>query len=84
MVFSNLVFLFVFLPTVLVTIYLIRPELRNILLLVFSLFFYAWGEPTYIFLMILSIAINYLFGLMIDKFEHHQELKKVYFSLSRF
>ena len=76
MVFSNLVFLFVFLPTVLVTIYLIRPELRNILLLVFSLFFYAWGEPTYIFLMILSIAINYLFGLMIDKFERRQELKK--------
>jgi alginate O-acetyltransferase complex protein AlgI len=76
MVFSNLVFLFMFLPVVLVATYIIRPKLRNIVLLAFSLFFYAWGEPQYIFLMLFSIAINYIFGLMMGKFEHHKSLKQ--------
>jgi len=82
MVFSNLVFLFVFLPAVLITIYLIRPGLRNIVLLVFSLFFYAWGEPKYIVLMLFSIAINYIFGLLIHQYENTVSLKKVILSLA--
>ena len=77
MVFSNLVFLFVFLPAVLITVYLIRPEFRNIALLAFSLFFYAWGEPKYVFLMLLSIALNYIFGLIIHRFESRKNIKRL-------
>ncbi|UOQ87037.1 MBOAT family O-acyltransferase [Gracilibacillus salinarum] len=66
MVFSNLVFLFGFLPMVLFCYYMMRIELKNYILLIASLVFYAWGEPKYIFLMIVSILINYVFGLLID------------------
>lgn len=66
MVFSSLVFLFSFLPVVLISYYLVNDKLKNIVLLIASLFFYAWGEPKYIFLMIVSIAFNYIFGLKVD------------------
>lgn len=66
MVFSSLVFLFSFLPVVLISYYLVNDKLKNIVLLLASLFFYAWGEPKYIFLMIVSIAFNYIFGLKVD------------------
>lgn len=65
MVFSSLVFLWLFLPIVLVLYYISKPAYRNVLLLVASLFFYAWGEPVYIFVMIFSILANYICGLKI-------------------
>lgn len=71
MVFSNLFFLFLFLPIVLFVYYIGKTisnkGLPNLLLLVSSLIFYAWGEPVYIWLMIFSIVINYLFGILLDK-----------------
>ena len=66
MVFSSLVFLFVFLPIVLVLYYLSGKKYRNYLLLLASLFFYAWGEPTYVVIMLVSIVANYLCGLLVD------------------
>jgi alginate O-acetyltransferase complex protein AlgI len=67
MVFSSSVFLFVFLPVVL-TLYLLSPRaLRNVVLLVASLFFYAWGEKFFVFVMLASIAVNYGCGLLIDR-----------------
>ncbi|WP_312473466.1 MBOAT family O-acyltransferase [Neobacillus sp.] len=77
MVFSNLVFLFIFLPLVLVTYYLVRNELRNYLLLGFSLVFYAWGEPKYVVVMIFSIILNYIFGLLVHSFRNHKSLNKI-------
>ena len=65
LVFSNLVFLFIFLPIVLAIYYISPRKLKNFILLMASLIFYAWGEPTYVFLMLFSIAINYIFGLMV-------------------
>ncbi|TXC90952.1 MBOAT family protein [Metabacillus litoralis] len=66
MVFSNLVFLFLFLPIVL-TVYFISPHrLRNSILLIASLFFYAWGEPKYVALMLFSVFMNYLLGLLVE------------------
>lgn len=84
MVFSNLVFLFVFLPIVLITYYFIRHELRNLVLLFFSLFFYAWGEPKLVILMIFSIIINYIFGLLINSFKNSTKKKKIilFFAIS--
>lgn len=70
MVFSSEIFLFVFLPSVLVIYYaLLRKtkKLKNIFLLAASLFFYAWGEPLYVFLMIGTILLNWLFGILVDK-----------------
>ena len=65
MVFSSNIFIFFFLPVVLVAYYLAPRRLRNPVLLVFSLFFYAWGEPVYLLLMLLTIMVNYLCGNMI-------------------
>lgn len=68
MVFSSPIFLFVFLPVVLAGYYIVRRwrKLQNLWLVIVSLFFYAWGEPRNIFLMIMSIIVNYLFGLLVD------------------
>ena len=68
MVFSSLTFLFLFLPLVLL-LYYILPGIRakNILLLVASLLFYAWGEPVYVFLMVATALINWAFGLLMER-----------------
>ncbi len=65
MVFSSLLFLFRFLPIVLLGYFLLPKKFRNLFLLIFSLFFYAWGEPTYILLMLASILINFFGGLAV-------------------
>ena len=62
MLFSSNVFLFVFLPLVLLLYYISPVRLRNPVLLLFSLFFYGWGEPVYLLLMIGDILLNYLCG----------------------
>ncbi len=70
MLFPSEVFLFVFLPVVLVIYYgLLRKNmaLKNTFLLLASLFFYAWGEPKYVFLMIATILFNWFYGILIDK-----------------
>jgi len=67
MVFSSIVFLFAFLPPVLAVYYLAPVKLRNLVLLVASLIFYAWGEPVYIGLMGYSILWNYVMGLDIAR-----------------
>ncbi|MCR5568305.1 MAG: MBOAT family protein [Paludibacteraceae bacterium] len=68
MLFSSLTFLFVFLPIVLTSYYLVKPTLRNSVLLFASLFFYAWGEPTYLIIMLATIAINYIGARCIEAF----------------
>lgn len=66
MLFSSLVFLWYFLPITLL-LYLFLPRKgKNVLLLVASLLFYAWGEPKYIFLMLFSITLNYLGGFWVN------------------
>lgn len=73
MVFSSTIFLCVYLPLVLLGYYICPKKGRNLFLLIVSLVFYAWGEPKYVFLMIFSILINYVFGRLMDK---HRENKK--------
>ena len=68
MVFSDLIFLFFFLPAVLLVTKLSPRRWRNAELLLFSLLFYAWGEPVYVLLMLAVIAVNYLAGLLIARF----------------
>ena len=63
MLFSSITFLFVFLPIVLAVYFLVPYRFKNLVMLIASLFFYAWGEPVYVILMILSICLNYVCGL---------------------
>jgi alginate O-acetyltransferase complex protein AlgI len=65
MVFSSIIFLFLFLPATLLLNLVAGPRLRNTVLLVLSLVFYAWGEGIYVLMMLGSITLNYLFGLLI-------------------
>lgn len=67
MVFSSLFFLFVFLPAVLLLYYITPRQYRNFVLFISSLFFYAWGEPVYILLMLFSTAANYTLGLLLGR-----------------
>ena len=70
MLFNSITFLWVFLPILLVlyfSIGKILPRTKNYILLIFSLIFYAWGEPKYVLLMITSIIVNYIFGLLVDR-----------------
>ncbi|MBR2789403.1 MAG: MBOAT family protein, partial [Eggerthellaceae bacterium] len=70
MLFSSTTFIYLFLPTVVLLYYAVFRKsrlLQNLLLFIASLFFYAWGEPTFVFVMMASIVINWLFGLLIDR-----------------
>ncbi|MDW0114289.1 MBOAT family O-acyltransferase [Sporosarcina saromensis] len=68
MVFSSLTFLFFFLPLALILYFSCPKKMKNLVLLAVSLFFYAWGEPIYILLMIFSATVDYFHGLLIHKY----------------
>lgn len=68
MVFSNIFFLYVFLPALFLAYFVIKNNAyRRAVLIAFSLVFYAWGEPIYVFLMIGLVLADYIFGLLISK-----------------
>ena len=69
MLFSSIPFLYYFLPVVLIAYYLVPKPAKNMVLLLASLVFYGWGEPSYVFLMMASIGLGYVFGLLIEKFK---------------
>ena len=71
MLFSSITFLYYFLP-ILLLIYLVIPsKFRNVVLLIFSLLFYFYGEPKYIIILLLSCFINFIAGVLIEKYEKH-------------
>lgn len=78
MLFSSVVFLFYFLPIVLFLYYIssFSRKLQNGILLFASLFFYAWGEVKFVFIMLFSIVVNYIFGIIVDKYRNDK--KKAY------
>lgn len=70
MIFSTTLFLFIFLPLTLLIYYLPifkNRTLKNLFLFLVSLVFYAWGEPTYVLLLFLSIIVNWYLGILVDK-----------------
>ena len=81
MLFSSVPFLFYFLPAALLLYFLVPRRLKNASLLLASLFFYAWGEPKYVVLMLVSIAQGYLFGLLIEK-HRGRNASRLFLSLS--
>lgn len=76
MLFADLFFLYAFLPACIILYFLSKNiRYRNAVLIVFSLVFYAWGEPLWIILLIVSVTLNYLFGLLIDKWRDTKKAK---------
>ncbi len=76
MVFSSLVFLFVFLPITLFLYFVVPRNFRNCILLIVSLVFYAWGEPIYIFLMLFSTVVDFIHGLLVERYAHQPKKAK--------
>ena len=70
MVFSGIPFLYYFLPCVLLAYFAVPKPFKNFVLLIFSLLFYAWGEPVYVFLMLFSIVLGYVTGILLEKSMH--------------
>lgn len=78
MLFSSPVFLFLFLPLTMLFTFLVPRQLKNYILLAASLIFYAWGGVYYMFLMLISVLINYFFGLKVDKYADNKKLRSKY------
>ena len=77
MLFSSLEFLFLFM-LVTVPLYFLCPlRWRNVVLLAVSLIFYGWGEPIYMFLMMFTIAVDYVFGMLVEKYSDDARKKKL-------
>ncbi|MDO4618027.1 MAG: MBOAT family protein [Clostridia bacterium] len=85
MLFSSTVFIYLFLPAVLIIYYglLFKSRtLQNVFLFLVSIFFYAWGEPKLVLLMILSIFINWASGLLVSKYKDKKPIKRIIITVS--
>lgn len=82
MLFSSPVFLFLFLPLVLLINFTIGRKLPNFFLIIASMVFYFWGEPEFIYNLLLAVFINYYFGLQIQKFHYQKKSAKIYLFLA--
>ena len=76
MVFSSLIFIVYFLPVVLLFYYILPRRFRNLLLFVASLFFYSWGEPIYILLMLFSTIVDYMHGRLVEMYKDNKRLSE--------
>ena len=76
MVFSDSVFLFMFLPLTLAVYYAVPFAFKNTVLFLTGLLFYAWGEPVYVLIMLLSTAIDYCAGRLMDRFDSNKNILK--------
>lgn len=83
MLFSSSIFIFAYLPIVLFIYFIILRNIktRNVFLVIMSLLFYAWGEPRFVFIMLLSIIFNYIFGILVDKYRDNKLLSKLIIGL---
>ena len=79
MVFSSLLFLFRFLPITFLIYYLVPFRAKNTVLFLASLFFYTWGETKFFPIMLISIGINYVAGLLMERYDHNEKASKACF-----
>lgn len=79
MLFSSLTFVFGFLFLVLIIYFCLlkTTKIKNLFLFFVSILFYAWGEPKFVLVMLLSIFMNYIFGLLVDKYREHKTKSKL-------
>lgn len=79
LVFSSLLFIYIFLPLALIFYYITPKKGRNLTLFIISLIFYGWGEPIYILLMIVEVMVQYIGAILIDKNRKDKEKSKFLF-----
>ncbi len=79
MQFNSLIFIFGFLPFVFFVNLIINKKYSNLFLAFASLLFYYWGESKYVYIFIISVILNYIFGIIMNKFENNQKLYKLIF-----
>lgn len=84
MVFSSIIFIFVFLPVFLALYYIVPAKFRNFLLFLGSLIFYSFGDPSYLFLILCSITVNFLLGRGMERFEGRDMERTLLLVLSLF
>ncbi len=77
MVFSSLTFMFAFLPLTFILYYLVPLKAKNVIIMISGILFYAWGEPLYVFAMLLSTAIDYFAGLIINKYDDKPKIRTI-------
>lgn len=82
MVFSSLIFLFIFLPIFLGIYFLVPKKFKNLILFLFSLVFYAWGEPIYVVIMLFSTVYDYTIGLFMDRYRSNKYIPRICLVLS--
>ncbi len=78
MVFSSILFMFIYLPIVLAVYFILPRKWRNLWLFVVNFVFYGWGEPVYVLLMTFSISLNYFSGRMIDKYRAQDKKARIF------
>ena len=81
MVFSSITFIYYFLPIVLILYFIIPNKLKNLCLLLSSLFFYFYGEGKFLWILLLSCIMNFTYGLLIEKYRD-KKLSKIVFSIA--
>lgn len=78
MVFSSSIFLFIFLPALLLMYFITPNKLKNYTLLIFSLIFYAWGEPKLLLLVLFIVGIDYIAAILMDKSDDKRRKKYIW------
>ena len=78
MVFSSIIFLFMYLPFVLLVYYIVPRKFRNLFLFIVNLIFYGWGEPIFVLLMLFSTVVDYTHGYFINKFRDNKKIARCF------
>ncbi len=78
MVFSSLTFIYIFLPVVFLFYFISPKRVKNYILLLSGLLFFAWGEPVYVLLMVFSASVDYTAGLLIDRYDDRPKLRTLF------
>lgn len=81
MVFSSVVFLYVFLPIMLLVYFIVPKKFKNAVMIIASLIFFAWGEIRYIFIMLILAVMDYFCGKKIDKYFDNKKKKRLYLGI---
>lgn len=81
MLFNSMVFLWIFIPISILLYFMVDDKYKNLILVFLSIIFYAWGEPTYVVLLVASVVINYILTILMDK-QIEKNKRKVYFIIA--
>ena len=76
-----MVFLWIFIPISILLYFMVDDKYKNLILVFLSIIFYAWGEPTYVVLLVASVVINYILTILMDK-QIEKNKRKVYFIIA--